>query len=499
MVLKGASCPQRTRTAGTGVPMIRRMGSQDQPDSIGRMGDLFAQSRSAIVLPDGSKTTASTIAGEGRALAEELAAEGLMPGDRVAVRLANGAQYLRLLVACAAARLVLVSVNTRYSDVEANDLVMRSGAVRLFGFSEALALPAQSSNQDLSVADDPFVVFTTSGTTSRPKMVRHTQRSISSHGFAAAAALGYKANDVAMIVMPFCGTFGMSSFTAALAANATIVVVDQFDVAAVAGLIANHRVSVVNGSDDMYHRLLEFGADISTIRIGGYARFNSSLDGIVGRAEEKGATLVGLYGMSEVQALFSHRDPTLPTLERELPGGELVSPEAELKIVDNELYVRGPSLFEGYLSEGGASIDSELTASAFEDGWFKTGDSAIAERNRVFTYYSRISDVLRLGGFLVSPADIESILIEVPGIDEAQVVAVDRRAGARPVAFVLSTSGFDVDVAMRHCQDRLARYKVPVRIETLEAFPTTPSANGNKIQRTRLRTMAEELLRGDGA
>ena len=478
------------------------MTRQDKVECTGRIGDLFANSGSTILLPDGSTTSAAAIAIQGRVLAKALVSEGLEPGDRVAVRLPNGPDYLHLLVACAAARLVLVSVNTRYSDIEADDLVVRSGAGRTFGFPASAPLVGRvpsSSQDDPSLADDPFLVFTTSGTTSKPKMVRHTQRSIASHGFAAANALRYTENDVVMIVMPFCGTFGMSSLTAAVAAQATIVVVDQFDAVAVGALIAKHRVTAVNGSDDMFHRLLEVGADVSTIRSGGYARFNSSLDGIVGRAEQHGATLVGLYGMSEVQALFSYREATLPISERELPGGALVSPDADLKIVDNELHVRGPSLFDGYLVEGGDSIDAALTASSFDAGWFKTGDSASSDQNRTFTYYSRISDVLRLGGFLVSPADIESVLIEVDGIEGAQVVAVDRPTGARPVAFVIAPNGFSVEHAMSHCRGRLARYKVPVRIVSIQSFPTTPSANGNKIQRNKLRAMAEDLLRGEGA
>jgi fatty-acyl-CoA synthase len=468
-----------------------------------RIGDLFEQSLSTIVLPDDTTTTARTIAAQGRVLARQLIADGLVPGDRIAVRRPNDASYLRLLVAAAAARLVCVSVNTRYSDDEANDLIARSGARQVFDIAGAAradptlpesATSVTSDAPDYSNPDDPFLVFTTSGTTSKPKMVRHTQRSIATHGFEAAGGFGYRADDVALLVMPFCGTFGMSSLTAALAANSTIVVVDQFDVANVAALIRRHNVSVVNGSDDMFHRLIEHGADLTTIRLGGYARFNTSLDGIVERAEKHGATLAGLYGMSEVQALFSLRDPSLPFDQRERAGGTLVAASAGLRVVDNELYVRGPSLFEGYLREGGDEIDVDLTASYFDDGWFRTGDSASEEGNNTFTYHSRIADVLRLGGFLVSPADIESVLLEVDGIDEAQVVIVDLPSGTRPVAFAIAPRGFDHDAALAHCQARLARYKVPVRVIAIDAFPTTPSANGNKIQRTKLRDMAEAVL-----
>jgi fatty-acyl-CoA synthase len=458
-----------------------------------RVGDLFEQSQSTVVLPDGTRTTSREIASQGRSLARQLQREGFTRGDRIAVRLPNGPTYLQLLVAAAAARLVLVSVNTRYSDDEANDLIARSGARRVFD-SDVCASTADDGLTDNSDPDDPFLVFTTSGTTSKPKMVRHTQRSIATHGFDAARGFGYRTDDVALLVMPFCGTFGMSSLTAALAANATIVVVDQFDVANVAALIRDHEVSVVNGSDDMFHRLIEHGADLSSIRLGGYARFNTSLDGIVERAGKHGATLAGLYGMSEVQALFSVRDPSLAFDERERAGGTLVASTADLKIVDSELYVRGPSLFEGYLREGGSEIDHDLTASYFDDGWFRTGDSATLETNHTFTYHSRIADVLRLGGFLVSPADIESVLLEVDGIDEAQVVTVDLPTGTRPVAFAISPNGFDHNAAIAHCQARLARYKVPVRVIAIEAFPTTPSANGNKIQRTKLRELAEAAL-----
>jgi fatty-acyl-CoA synthase len=474
-----------------------------------RVHDLFEQSSSSVVLPDGTVTTAVRIAQEGRVLARKLQREGLQVGDRVAVRLPNGHAYLTLIVACAVGRFVLVSVNTRYSDAEANDLIARSGARRVFDGSSidgskadgstvdtrrSVDMPAEDSIVDDSMADDPFLVFTTSGTTNKPKLVRHTQRSIATHGSEAARGFGYQGDDTALLAMPFCGTFGISSLTAAIAANASIVVVDQFDAAAVSRLIQRHGVTVVNGSDDMFHRLVEHGADLSTIRLGGYARFNSSLDGIVGRADRAGATLSGLYGMSEVQALYSLRDPSLDVDQREQAGGTLVSPSGQFQIVGGELYVRGPSLFEGYLTEGGAEIDTQLTEANFVDGWFRTGDAASSDGDRTFTYHSRITDVLRLGGFLVSPSEIESALLDVQGIEQAQVVAVDMATGARPVAFVIAPAGFDEDDALAHCQRRLAKYKVPIRMILVDSFPTTQSANGTKIQRTKLREMAEKLL-----
>jgi fatty-acyl-CoA synthase len=460
------------------------------------MVDLFAVSTSTVVLPDGTRTTAAELASAGRRFGFDLLADGAVAGDRIAVRLPNGLSYLEALIACSVARLVLVSVNTRYSETEASDLVSRSGARRIIDEQFVRPNTAGIAPEVHARPDDPYLVFTTSGTTSKPKMVRHTQRSIASHGTEAARAFGYTGEDVALLAMPLCGTFGMSSLTAAIAGNATIVMIDQFDAKNVSELIVRHRVSVLNGSDDMFHRLVERNADLSTVRLGGYARFNTSLGDIVERSDAQGACLTGLYGMSEVQALFSLRDPEGNLVHRSLAGGTMVSPDAQCRVVDGELQLRGPSMFEGYLCEGGDHIDTELTSQFFVDGWFRTGDAADidTDRDATFTYHSRIGDVLRLGGFLVAPADIEATLLSLASVSDAQVVAVDLPHGTRPVAFVIASEHFDEEAAITHCQSLLARYKVPIRIVKVDKFPMTPSANGNKIQRVKLREIAEAIL-----
>lgn len=454
--------------------------------------ELFARSGSTVVFDDGSEHTADALWRDGCRVAAWLAADGLRPGDRVAVRMPNSADYVRLIAAAAAGGFVLVSVNTRYADAEVDALVRRSGARRMLA-----TLPPDWREIDGRVPvagpDDPFVVFTTSGTTSVPKMVLHRQRSIAEHADDVAAAFGYDGGATVLVVMPLCGTFGLASLTGALAGGARVVVTD-YDLTRTAGLIAGERVTAVNGSDDMFHRLLEHGADLSSIRLGGYARFNTSLDGIVERADAAGATLTGLYGMSEVQALFAVRDAGADVAGRARAGGTLASPRAEYRVVDGELQVRGPSLFAGYLAEGGATIDDSLTGRHHEDGWFRTGDLAEPEGDRSFEYVSRMGDVLRLGGFLVAPAEIETVLLEVDGVTAAEVVAVDRPEGARPVAFVIAPDGIDERAAIDHCRSRLARHKVPVRVLAIDEFPTTASANGTKIQKVRLRELATRAL-----
>ena len=107
-----------------------------------------------------------------------------------------------------------------------------------------------------------------------------------------------------------------------------------------------------------------------------------------------------------------------------------------------------------------------------------------------------MGDALRLGGFLVSPAEIEAAVQEAPGITACQVVAVARTGGLIPVAFVVLEHGALLDEAavLARVASRLARYKVPRRVLAIDAFPVTPGANATKIQKGRLREMAEALL-----
>ncbi len=269
---------------------------------------VFEASTAQLQFADGHEYSAAELADEGRRVATWLTERGVRHGDRVGIRLPNGPDYVRLLLGCAAGGFVAVCVNVRYSSAEASEVIERTAAHVIELDGGAHGWRVQRPIEPIGEPGDPFAVFTTSGTTSRPKLVLHRQQSIADHAQDAAAGFGYGSDDTVLVVMPLGGTFGLTSLMAAVAGGGRVIVAD-FDVDATARLIAGEQVTCVNGSDDMFHRLLEHGADLASIRLAGYARFNTSLDGIVERAQAAGATLTGLYGMSEVQALFSVRDP----------------------------------------------------------------------------------------------------------------------------------------------------------------------------------------------
>jgi fatty-acyl-CoA synthase len=106
-----------------------------------------------------------------------------------------------------------------------------------------------------------------------------------------------------------------------------------------------------------------------------------------------------------------------------------------------------------------------------------------------------MGDVLRLSGFLVSPIQIESVLVEHPAVEACQVVGVQAGSEVRPFAFVTTHPDATMDEAelIAFARARMARYKVPIRIVRLDAFPTAQSANAVKVQKGRLREMAQAL------
>jgi len=247
-----------------------------------------------------------------------------------------------------------------------------------------------------------------------------------------------------------------------------------------------------------------------SLRACGFAAFTGDPSEVVKRADSCGIPLIGAYGMSEVQALFAMRDPAGPTEDRMRGGGTPTSPKSRVRVRDpetgallppgeqGELEVTGPSMMLEYLG------NPEATAKTLtEDGFIRTGDLGYLDgdpRNpNTFTYLSRMGDTLRLGGYLVAPEEISNYLEAHPGVSGAQVVGVDGIAGARgtqAVAFVIPAKGaaFSESALQAHCAAGLARFKVPARVFAVEAFPVTESANGVKVQRTKLRELAQSMI-----
>lgn len=489
-----------------------------------------------------------------RAVAGGFAALGVGPGDRVAVWLPNRSAWLVAFFACAQLGAIAISVNTRFRHVEVGDLLRRSEAKLLVywpGFKDIdfENILAQCSTADLArlqtiigytedhaavpaiVAGKPVkawqdivqgkplqsaegtpdslcVVFTTSGTTKAPKLVAHRQRNVLSHGANVARQYGLQPDDRFLLLPPFCGVYGFSSAMAALSAGTPLILAPTWNPDQFAELIDRHQVTHFTASNEAVAQLLEARKEARpypSVKFIVSANLNPAYSDIAVTAAERGVCVIGLYGSSELHALFSHSDCSAPPDVRGRAGGTPGSAVARVRMRDpetgalrpageaGELEVLAPeSRFMEYLN------DPQATRAAFtEDGYFRTGDLAVLEPDGSFTYLGRMGDTLRLGGFLVAPAEIEELLQEHPTVDACQIVGVEHRNALRPVAFVRPRAGTVIDEQslIAYAADRVAKYKVPVRVFAIDEFPTTPSANGTKIQKTRLREMAEERLK----
>lgn len=487
-------------------------------------------------------------------VATGLRALGIGRGDCVAIWLPNIPAWIEAEFALARLGAIAVGVNARYGSHEIEDMIARSAARALvfqphlghvdcvelldrcdhtlFGALETL-LPVDGEVHDARVARGRRVVpygelqsagddaasdaalpglvsnvFTSSGTTSAPKLVMHSQAALAGHAVAVADAFGYaRAPDATILAMlPLCGVFGFNTVMAAIAAMRPTILLPSFDAAQAVAEIERHHVTHTTGSDEMFRRVFAAANPvrrISSLREGAFADFGGEAEALVTRGREIGIKIFQTYGSSEVQALMTYPHANSGPERWMLGAGAVFDPGLSVRVCDpqsaepvgiaqhGEIEIKGPNVTVGYLHDP-VAWSRAFTA----DGYFRTGDLGYLESEHEFVYLARMGDALRLGGFLVDPREIEARLEREHGVAAAQVVAARTPRGTRAVAFVVPSGGVHLSEGqlIGACAQDMARYKVPKRVVVVERFPTTQSANGQKIRKTELRAMAQALI-----
>ena len=471
-------------------------------------------------------------------LAGHLASKGLKPGDRLGLWLPNGIEWIQCLLACAQLGVTVLSINTRFKSHEVQDVIERGHTKWLvywpgfkgiefdniladvdsdtlaalegtFTFDDIQSMASRPCQAVPAHGDHGVITFTTSGTTSLPKFVLHTQSGLISHADAIANAFLYDASTRVLASAPFCGTFGFSTLSGGLLTGRTVVCETVSDPLSLLNLIRQHRITHTYANNALIQQIMDASNsrdDFRSCRLFGFAAFAPALGELFDMALQNGLPLTGLYGSSELQALVAAQ-PTDP-LQGDVsvlhqPGGLLVHPTARVRARDpesgellplgqsGELEILTPSHMSAYLDQ------PESTHKSFtEDGYFKTGDLGWCLNERQFVFQARMGDSLRLAGFLVNPAEIEQAVEELTGVSAAQVVGAQKDGKYVPVAFVVMEPGRSASPQAWYaeCKRRLAGFKVPVHFEVLEDFPTVQSANSTKIQKHRLREMAQALV-----
>ena len=405
---------------------------------------------------------------------------GVACGDRVAVYSGTDLRLVPVFAALAKIGAVLAPVSGALTEDEAAPVIDLARPALTIRGADLGALLDDAATRDAGDIDepalretDPHVVFFTSGSTGTPKgvVLSHRVNHLRSHPGALLEPRG-------AMVCPY-PLFHMGAWTIALQqwqARDRVVFVHRADADEIGEAVARHRAVRMNCIPGVWRRLLEAGVDLRSIRLadtGTSATPPELLDAM--RAAIPGASVRVFYGSTEAGSVAS----LAPDEIDRKPGSVGVpAPLAEVRLSDEgEVQVRGPLLFDGYFD------NADATAAAFtDDGWYRTGDLADVDADGYLTIVGRAGDLIRTGGEGVAPVEVETVLAGHPDLRDVAVIGVpDPQWGEVVCAVVVAVGEVTLDDLRAHCDGRLAGFKVPRRLEIVDAIPRTPATN--QVQR----------------
>jgi acetyl-CoA synthetase len=344
-------------------------------------------------------------------------------------------------------------------------------------------------------ATDPMLLYFTSGTTSKPKLVLHSHQSYPVGHLSTMYWIGLQPGDVHLnISSPGWAKHAWSSFFAPWNAGATILILNQprFDARGLLAVLDRCRVDTFCAPPTVWRMLVQEDLSATRVHLREAVAAGEPLNPeVIARIEQAwGLVIRDGYGQTETTLQIANTPGqalTPGSMGHALPGYEVALLDPEDALVDEgelALSLAPPplGLMDGYLGEDGAVRPSG-------GAWYRTGDVALRNPDGSFTYVGRADDVFKSSGYRISPFELESVLIEHPAVAEAAVVPIpDQTRTALPKAFVVLADGHAPDAAtaasiFAHLRERLAPYK---RIRRLE-FAELPKTISGKIRRVELR------------
>jgi acyl-CoA synthetase (AMP-forming)/AMP-acid ligase II len=482
------------------------------------------------VLDGGRWSTYAELGERAARLARALARRGIGPGARVAALLPNGRDFLELYFAAPLAGAILVPLNVRLPARDLANLLRHSGSSLLLAhprFAETAAAaagslpviwasepggPAPAGRETLDAAaeaapegpdppgplgeDSPAQIYYTSGTTGDPKGVVLTHRNVCTHALMALAEIGISDRDAWLHAAPMFHLADAWASFAVTWAGGRHVTAPSFDPEAVLGLLETAGITLTNLVPTMLHDLVA--------RPGAARRRYPSLRLLLSGGAPIAPSLVRrvmevfrceywqTYGLTETSPYLTISKPKagLDALSEEarfwyractgrpLAGVELrVADEAGRDVPADrrtvgEILARGPTVTPGYWENPAA------TREAFREGWFRTGDLAVLDREGYVQIVDRKKDMIVTGGEKVYSVEVEAVLCGHPGVAEAAVVGVpNERWGEAVKAVVVRRKGAPVGERelIDWCRERLAGFQAPKTVDFVEALPRTGS------------------------
>lgn len=441
------------------------------------------------------------------------------PGDRVAVCLGNQAGREAVLTAlgCMAIASIVVPLSTRSAPDELRHLLelvrpvlvvtsaqlaerIRSicavplmlvdapagGATESAAWPEPAAWSGGLAQHEPVLPEAPACLLSTSGTTSRSKAVIHTHRSMLHAGLAMGAALGLGPGDLYQGAFPFSTSSCLNlACMSCWMYGSGFIMEGELDNSERLHLIESECATVYHGVPSVIQFMLDeaqHGAyDLARVRRIAYGGAAMPVATIERMARQwPWMEQIHVWGMTESGPAGAWLPPAWLPAKAGWMGQAM--PHCELQVCDEsgrpvprgqvgELCFRGPSMAAGYFD------DAPATAQAFREGWLRSGDLVIEDEDGLLRFVDRNKDVINRGGLKISSAAVESVLLRMPAIAEAAVVAVPHPALGDDIAacLVLAPGAvLEKEQFAAHCARYLADYEVPRHWVALQALPKNP-------------------------
>jgi acetyl-CoA synthetase len=450
---------------------------------------------------------------------------GVKRGERVLLMLGNEVALWELMLACIKIGAVMIPATTLLTRDDLMDRIERgeirhvathstqcakfdglmqglTGIVtdRLVEGWQSIALSQSCSPEFLpdtpTLVDEPLLLYFTSGTTSKPKLVQHTHQSYPVGHLSTMYWLGLKPGDVHWnISSPGWGKHAWSCFFAPWIAGACVFIFNyaRFDGKRVLDTLVAHGVTSLCAPPTVWRMLIQESLADYAVKLRELISAGEPLNPEVIEQVRAawGITIRDGFGQTETTCLIGNspgQHLKFGSMGRPMPGFDVVLLNAQDEPAQEgeiclRLDPRPAGLMPGYANA------PEKNAQVMRDGFYRTGDVAQRDSEGYITYVGRADDVFKASDYRISPFELESVLIEHPAVAEAAVVpSPDPLKLAVPKAFVSLAPGFEANEAtavaiLQFCRDKLAPYKRIRRIE----FAALPKTISGKIRRVELR------------
>ena len=482
-----------------------------------------------LVDEDGSEVKLSFVALSERSnqVANALRGLGVRRGDRILVMLGNVAPLWECMLAAMKLGAVIVPATTLLTPADLNDRFARGRVRHVIATTDAAAKFAELPGDYTRIVvggeapgwipfekaytastrfapdgethvQDPLLLYFTSGTTAKPKLVLHSHQSYPVGHLSTMYWLGLRPGDLHLnISSPGWAKHAWSCFFAPWNAQAAVFIYNQrrFNACGLLDAIVRCGVSTFCAPPTVWRMLIQEDLSAWPVRIRELISAGEPLNPeVIERVKNAwGITIRDGYGQTETTALVGNtpgQKVKAGSMGRALPGYRVALLDLDGAAVKEgeiclTLQPRPTGLMQGYQGQDGNAVSSRAT----EDAVYRTGDVAAVDDDGYLTYIGRADDVFKSSDYRISPFELESVLIEHPAVAEAAVVpSPDPLRLAVPKAFLALAPGHAPDRAtalsiLRHCRASLAPFK---RVRRLE-FAELPKTISGKIRRVELR------------